>query len=131
MEPLIWGAAAQAARLAGSFLAAAVVPSAPAGGQEQVLAGYAALTAHLGGQFSTLHGSPAAELAAFAQEHQVTEILLARGTAHRAGHHPVLRALAGRPGGAEVHVLPAAEAGRARNARGEAAKGPRPDPSDR
>jgi NitT/TauT family transport system ATP-binding protein len=131
MEPLIRGAAAQAARLAGSFLAAAVVPSAPAGGQEQVLAGYAALTAHLGGQFSTLHGSPAAELAAFAQEHQVTEILLARGTPHRAGHHPVLRALAGRPRGAEVHVLPAAEAGRATDAPGDAAKGRRTDLSDR
>jgi len=115
MEPLIRGAAAQAARLAGSFLAAAVVPSAPSRELEQVLAGYAALTAQLGGQFATLHGSPAAELAAFADEHQVTEILLARGTAHLGGHHPVLRALARRPDVADVHVLPAAEVGRTRN----------------
>jgi len=107
MEPLIRGAAAQAARLAGSFLAAAVVSSELSRGGEQVLAGYAALTTQLDGQFATLDGVPAAELAAFADEHRVTEMLLARGTPHRAGRHPVLRALAARPGGAEVHVLPA------------------------
>jgi K+-sensing histidine kinase KdpD len=83
-----------------------VVPSTSSGGRDPVLDGYAALTAQLGGQFATLHGPPAAELAAFADEYQVTEILLACGTPHRAGHHPVLRALARRPGGADVQVLP-------------------------
>jgi two-component system, OmpR family, sensor histidine kinase KdpD len=128
MEPLIRGAAAQAARLAGNFLAAAVVPPASSREREQVLAGYAALTARLGGQFATLHGSPAAELAAFADEHQVTEILLARGSAHRGGHHPVLRALAQRPDVADVHVLPAAEVGRTRTAGGS--RRPAPDQPD-
>jgi K+-sensing histidine kinase KdpD len=107
MEPLIRGAAALAARLAGNFLVAAVVPAPPSPPLEPVLAGYAALAAQLGGQFAALHGTPAAALTAFADEHQVTEMLLARSTPDQAGHHPVLRELAHRPGGAEVHVLPA------------------------
>ncbi|HYZ56539.1 MAG TPA: AAA-associated domain-containing protein, partial [Streptosporangiaceae bacterium] len=94
MEPLIRGAAALAARLAGNFLVAAVVPAPPSPGLEPVLAGYAALAAQLGGQFAALHGTPAAALTAFADEHQVTEMLLARSTPDQAGHHPVLRELA-------------------------------------
>jgi NitT/TauT family transport system ATP-binding protein len=112
MEPLIRGAAALAARLAGTFLAAAVVSAGASPGLEPALAGYAALAEQLGGRFAALPGAPAAALTAFAAEHQVTELLLARGTPARAGHHPVLRELARRSGPAEVHVLPA---------------GPRPD----
>jgi NitT/TauT family transport system ATP-binding protein len=107
MEPLIRSAAALAARLAGRFMAAAVVPAAPAPRLDALLTGYAALAAQLGGEFTVRHGAPAAALAALADEHQVTEMLLARGTPARSGHHPVLRELARAPGGPEVHVLPA------------------------
>jgi K+-sensing histidine kinase KdpD len=107
MEPLIRSAAALAARLAGTFMAAAVVPAPPAPGPDTMLAGYAALTERLGGQFVIRPGAPATALTALAEEHQVTEMLLARHTPPRAGYHPVLRGLARAPGGAEVHVLPA------------------------
>jgi hypothetical protein len=50
--------------------------------------------------------SPAA-LTAFAHEHQVTEMLLARLTPAPVGHHLVLRELARTPGRPELHVLPA------------------------
>jgi len=110
MEPLIRSAAAQAARLAGRFTAAAIAAVPPAPGQDGVLATYKALTEQLGGQFAVGHGAPAAALTALADEHQVTELLLARDTPARAGHHPVLRELARVSGRAEVHVLPA-EAG--------------------
>jgi two-component system, OmpR family, sensor histidine kinase KdpD len=110
MEPLIRSAAAQAARLAGRFMAAAIVPMAPAPGPDGVLASYKALAEQLGGQFTVQHGDPAAALTALADTRQVTEMLLARGTPARAGHHPVLRELARLSSRAEVHVLPA-EAG--------------------
>jgi NitT/TauT family transport system ATP-binding protein len=117
MEPLIRSAAAQAARLAGRFLAAAIVPVPPAPGLDAVLAGYQALAEQLGGQFVVRHGAPAATLTALADENHVTEMILARHTTARPGHHPVLRELARAPGGAEVHVLPAeAERGLAQRA---------------
>jgi NitT/TauT family transport system ATP-binding protein len=117
MEPLIRSAAAQAARLAGRFLAAAIVPVPPAPGLDAVLAGYQALAEQLGGQFVVRHGAPAAALTALADENHVTEMILARHTPARPGHHPVLRDLARAPGGAEVHVLPAeAERGLAQRA---------------
>jgi NitT/TauT family transport system ATP-binding protein len=107
MEPLLRSAAAMAARLAGTFLAAAVVPAAPPTVLEPALAGYAALAEQLGGSFTVLHGTPAAALTAFADKHQATQMLLARTTPARLGHHPVLRELARRSGRAEVHLLPA------------------------
>jgi K+-sensing histidine kinase KdpD len=117
MEPLIRSTAAQAARLAGRFLAAAIVPVPPAPGLDAVLAGYQALAEQLGGQFVVRHGAPAAALTALADENHVTEMILARHTPARPGHHPVLRELARAPGGAEVHVLPAeAERGLAQRA---------------
>ena len=106
MEPLIRSAAALATRLAGRFMAVAVVSAPPAPGREALLAGYARLAEQLGGPFLVRHGAPAATLTALADEHQVTEMLLARRTPARAGHHPVLRELARSSGGAEVHVLP-------------------------
>jgi NitT/TauT family transport system ATP-binding protein len=107
MEPLIRSTAALAAGLAGSFMVAAIVPVPPTRGLDAVLAGYKALAEQLGGQFAVRHGAPAAALTALADENQVTEMLLARRTPARAGHHPVLRELARASGGAEVHVLPA------------------------
>ena len=77
-----------------------------AGGRPAGRAGYARLAEQLGGQFLVRHGAPAATLTALADEHQVTEMLLARRTSARSGHHPVLRELARSSGGAEVHVLP-------------------------
>ncbi len=107
MEPLIRRSAALAARLAADFLVAVVTSAPPSPGLARVLAGYATLTAQLGGEFTRRQGAPAAALAAFADERGVTELLLARGTGtHAGGRHPILRELA-RQAGAEVHVLPA------------------------
>jgi len=72
---------------------------------DQVLAGYAALAAQLGGQLTALQGSPADALAKFAHRHQVTEIVLARNPG--ASRHRLLNELTHRAGDAEVHVLPA------------------------
>jgi NitT/TauT family transport system ATP-binding protein len=107
MEPLIRSAAALATRLAGRFIAATVASAQSDPEAEDLLARYAKLAEQLGGQFAVRHGAPAATLAALGDENQVTEMLLARRTPARAGHHPVLRELARAPGGAEVHVLPA------------------------
>ena len=108
MESLIRRSAALAAQLAGDFRVAVVLPGPPSAELEPVLAGYAALTSQLGGQFVRLLGAhPAAELARFAQQHQVTEMMLARDAEFPADRHPVLRELARRAGDAEVHVLPA------------------------
>ncbi len=108
MEPLIRRSAALAAQLAGDFRVATVLPSPPAADLDQMLADYAALTAQLGGQFAVLTGDPAAELTAFAHQHQVTEMLLAREGRPLGGRHRVLRELTQRASPAEVHVLPAA-----------------------
>jgi NitT/TauT family transport system ATP-binding protein len=107
MEPLIRWSAALAARLAGEFRVAVVPPSLPPAELDQLLAGYAALTAQLGGQFAVLHGGPAAALTAYSREHQVTEMVLARGPGTPGGRHLVLRELARSAGDVEVHVLPA------------------------
>jgi len=107
MEPLIRWSAALAARLAGEFRVAAVPASPPQADLDQILAAYAALTAQLGGQFAVLPGAPAAALTAYAREHHVTEMVLARGPGTRGGRHLVLRALARSAGDIEVHVLPA------------------------
>ena len=106
MEPLIRRAAALAAHLAGEFLVAVVPPSPLPPGLERLLASYGTLTSQLGGQFAMLHGAPAAALMIFAKQHRVTEILLARHAGGHAGRHPILRELASRAHGAEVHVLP-------------------------
>jgi K+-sensing histidine kinase KdpD len=84
-----------------------VPPSPPPADLDQLLAGYAALTAQLGGQFAVLHGAPAAALTAYAREHHVTEMVLARGPGTRGGRHLVLRDLVRSVGDIEVHVLPA------------------------
>jgi NitT/TauT family transport system ATP-binding protein len=107
MEPLVRRSAALAAQVAGDFLVAVVAPETPPADLAQLLAGYAALTAQLGGQFATLQGSPAAALAAFADQHQVTEMVLARTAGARPGRHRIMRELARTAGDAEVHVLPA------------------------
>jgi NitT/TauT family transport system ATP-binding protein len=107
MEPLIRWSAALAARLAGDFRVAVVLPSPPPADSDQLLAGYSALTAQLGGQFAVLRGAPAAALTAYAREHHVTEMVLARGPGTAGGRHLVLRELARSAGDIEVHVLPA------------------------
>ena len=85
----------------------AAAPAVPSAELQQLLTDYAALTEQLGGEFTVLQGSPAAALTAFARQHHVTEILLARAAGAPAGRHPVLRELAYGAGDAEVHVLPA------------------------
>jgi K+-sensing histidine kinase KdpD len=107
LEPLIRWSAALAARLAGDFRVAVVPPSSPSADLDQLLAGYAALTAQLGGQFAVLYGAPAAALTAYAHEHHVTEMVLARGPGTSGGRHLVLRDLTRSVGDIEVHVLPA------------------------
>ncbi len=108
MESLIRRSAALAAQLAGDFRVAVILQRPPSAEMERLLAGYAALTSQLGGEFVRLKGTRvAAALAELAVRHQVTEIVLARDAAARAGRHPVLRDLARRAGDAEVHVLPA------------------------
>jgi K+-sensing histidine kinase KdpD len=106
MEPLIRRAAALAAHRAGEFLVAIVSTASPSADVERLEASYATLTSQLGGQFAALQGAPVAALLDFAQQHRVTEILLARHAGGHAGRHPVLRELASRARGTEVHVLP-------------------------
>ena len=107
MEPVIRWSAALAARLAAEFRVAVVPSSPPPADSDQLLAGYAALTAQLGGQFAVLRGAPAAALTGYAREHYVTEMVLARGPGTAGGRHLVLRELARSAGDIEVHVLPA------------------------
>lgn len=107
MEPLIRRSAALTDQLAGDLRVAVVAPAVPSAELQQLLTDYAALTEQLGGEFTVLQGSPAAALTAFARQHHVTEILLARAAGAPAGRHPVLRELAYGAGDAEVHVLPA------------------------
>jgi K+-sensing histidine kinase KdpD len=106
LEPLIRRGAALAAQVAGDFLVGVVQPPELADRLKQVLAGYAALTEQLGGQFTLLQGAPATALADFARKRHVTELLLPRvGGASR---HHMLRELVSRAGQAEVHLLPVA-----------------------
>lgn len=59
------------------------------------------------GAFAALRGHPAGALARFADQHQATDIVLARGPGAQEGRHRVLGELARRAGRGEVHVLPA------------------------
>jgi two-component system, OmpR family, sensor histidine kinase KdpD len=107
MERLIRRAAALAAQVAGDFRVATVRLSEPGGGEDQLLAGYMALTEQLGGEFAVLTGPvPAPALAAYASQHQVTELVLNRAQPNPAGRYPVLRELARLVHDAELHVLP-------------------------
>jgi two-component system, OmpR family, sensor histidine kinase KdpD len=112
MAPLLRRAAALAAGVDGVFRVA-VVRSAPPGQDEsRLLAEYAALTEQLGGEFVTLAGpSPAATLADYASEHNVTQLVLARAEPGQSGRYPVLRELARLGRDVELHVLPADEVG--------------------
>ena len=107
MESLIRRSAALAAQMAGDFLVGVVTHGPPSADLDPVLAGYAALTSQLGGQFAALQGEPAAALARFARQHQVTEMVLARNPGAGDGRHRVLSELGRQAGDAEVHVLPA------------------------
>ena len=108
MEPLIRRSAALAAGLDGIFRVAAVRLSQPGTEEDQLLAGYGALTEQLGGEFVELAGtSSAAALADYAARHQVTELVLARAGPNPAGRYPVLRELARLARDLELHVLPA------------------------
>jgi NitT/TauT family transport system ATP-binding protein len=108
-EPLIRHAAAMAAQMAGHLLVAVVVPSPSPSpdGLDQLLAGYAALAAQLGGEFSRLDGPPAGALARFARQYQVTEMVLARDQGTQPTRYRVLRDLARGTTAAELYVLPA------------------------
>ncbi len=117
MEPLIRRAAALAAQVDGMFRTVTVRPStahpSPAGSEsDELLAGYAALTEQLGGEFVLLAGpSPAQALAGYAAGAEVTEVVLARAQPNPAGRYPVLRELARVARDVELHVLPADQAG--------------------
>jgi NitT/TauT family transport system ATP-binding protein len=117
MEPLIRRAAALAAQVDGTFRTVTVRPPAlqpsPAGGEsDELLAGYAALTEQLGGEFVLLAGpSPAQALADYAASAEVTELVLARARPKPAGRYPVLRELARVARDVELHVLPSDQAG--------------------
>jgi two-component system, OmpR family, sensor histidine kinase KdpD len=104
MEPLIRRSAALAAQVDGLFRVAAVPLGEAA--DDTLLAGYAAMTEQLGGEFVTLLGpTPAAALAQYARQRQVTELVLSRTLPP--GRYPVLRELARLVHDAELHVLPA------------------------
>ncbi|MBO0836260.1 MAG: hypothetical protein J2P28_12260, partial [Actinobacteria bacterium] len=108
MEPLIRQSAALAAGVDGIFGVATVQPGQPAAGTDSLLAGYAALTEQLGGEFAVLTGpSVAAALTQYAQRQQVTELVLSRTQPSPAGRYPVLRELARQARDVELHVLPA------------------------
>jgi K+-sensing histidine kinase KdpD len=109
---LLRRSAALAAQVDGVFGAAAVRLAQPGPDEDALLAGYAALTAQLGGQLVLLGGaSVAAALAEYARQHQVTEIVLTRAAPNPAARYPVLRELARVARDVELHVLPAEEAG--------------------
>jgi two-component system sensor histidine kinase KdpD len=105
MESLIRRAAALAAQVDGEFRAATVAGAEH--GQEQLLSGYAALVAQLGGDLARLDGeSPAAALLDYARRSGTSEMVLARSDHNRPGRYPVLRELAGAATGLDLHVLP-------------------------
>jgi two-component system sensor histidine kinase KdpD len=106
MEPLIRRAAALAAGVDGAFQVATVRSAQPDAGADQLMAGYAALTEQLGGEFAVLAGpSVAAALADYASRVAVTELVLERRP-NQAGRYPVLRELARLARGVELHVVP-------------------------
>jgi two-component system sensor histidine kinase KdpD len=107
MEPLIRRSAALAAQVDGIFRAGAVRLSQPGTEEDELLAGYAALTEQLGGEFVVLAGtSAAAALAEYASQREVTELVLTRAQPNPAGRYPVLRELARLARDVELHVLP-------------------------
>jgi NitT/TauT family transport system ATP-binding protein len=112
MEPLIRRSAALAAQLDAGFLVAVVAPQSPPPDLEETLAAYRELTGQLDGELTVLTGNPATALAAFAHEHQVTEMMLARDAA-ASGRYRVLRELARGNGEAELHLLPATQGSQA------------------
>ncbi len=108
MEPLIRRSAALAAQVDGQFRVAAVRLSQPGAAEDELLAGYAALTEQLGGEFVPLTApAPAPALAEYAAALQVTELVLTRAYPNPAGRYPVLRELARLSRDVELHVLPA------------------------
>jgi two-component system sensor histidine kinase KdpD len=108
MEPLIRRSAALAAQVDGVFRVVAVRLSQPGAAEAKLLAGYAALTEQLGGEFVSLTApAPAPALAGYARTHQVTELVLTRAFPNPAGRYPVLRELARVSRDVELHVLPA------------------------
>jgi NitT/TauT family transport system ATP-binding protein len=112
MEVLLRRSAALAAQVDGVFGAAAVRLAQPGPDEDALLAGYAALTAQLGGQLVLLAGSSVAGvLAEYARAQRVTEIVLTRASPNPAGRYPVLRELARLARDVELHVLPAEEPG--------------------
>jgi NitT/TauT family transport system ATP-binding protein len=113
MEPLIRRSAALAAQVAGEFRVATVRQLQPGTAQpgtpeDQLLAGYAALTEQLGGEFVWLTApGPAPALAEYARRRQATELVLSRAHPTPSGRFPVLRELARLAHDVELHVLPA------------------------
>jgi two-component system, OmpR family, sensor histidine kinase KdpD len=104
MEPLIRRSAALAAQVDGLLRVAVVRLGWPE--EDALMASYAAMTEQLGGEFVRLSGpSPAAALAQYARERQVTELVLSRTLP--AGRYPVLRELVRLVHDAELHLLPA------------------------
>jgi NitT/TauT family transport system ATP-binding protein len=107
MEPLLRRSAAQAAQVDGAF-GAAVVLAGPGSDEDPLIDSYAALAAQLGGELAVLSGpSPAAVLAEYARQQQVTEMVLARATLRQDGRYPLIRDLARLARDVELHVLPA------------------------
>jgi NitT/TauT family transport system ATP-binding protein len=110
MEPLIRRAAALAAQVDGEFRVATARLGEPGSAEDHLLVWYAALTEQLGGEYTVLTGlAPAAALAEFASDHQVTELVLAR--TGPGGRYPMLRELARLARDCELHLLPAESAG--------------------
>jgi K+-sensing histidine kinase KdpD len=111
MELLIRRSAALAAQVDGEFRTAAVRLSQPGTEEDRLLAGYAALTEQLGGEFAALTApAPAPALAQYAREVRATELVLTRARPNPAGRYPVLRELAKVAHNVELHVLPAENA---------------------
>jgi len=112
MEQLIRRSAALAAGVDGLFRVAAVRLPQPGPDEERLLAGYAALTEQLGGEFAVLAGpSPAMALAEYARQQQATELVLTRAQPRPTGRYPVLRELARLARDVELHVLPVDQPG--------------------
>jgi NitT/TauT family transport system ATP-binding protein len=108
MEPLLRRSAAQAAQVDGVFGAVVVLAGQPGPGEDPLIDSYGALAAQLGGELVVLAGpSPAAVLADYAGQHQVTEMVLTRSTLRQDGRYPFLRDLARLARDVELHVMPA------------------------
>jgi K+-sensing histidine kinase KdpD len=107
MEPLIRRSAALAAQVDGRFQVATVRRLQPGTSEDELLAGYAALTEQLGGEFVALTApAPAPALTEYARQRQATELVLTRTYPNPSGRFPVLRELAKLARDVELHVLP-------------------------